>query len=105
MFIFKCLVKKVEKVTIHRFIFTMDYRVNLLKNVHEKLPLPEPTGDTFLIRGDYEYWHYGCDGFNDKVLRFYFFYRIIISLVFVKILKILNFSHNFKYLHSRKICY
>lgn len=48
----------------------MDYSENLLKNVHEKLPLPELIGDTFLIRGDYEYWHYECDGFNDKVIFF-----------------------------------
>ncbi|XP_024946467.1 ufm1-specific protease 1 isoform X2 [Cephus cinctus] len=42
-----------------------DYSMSLLKNVHKDLPLPEP-GETFLVRGDYEYWHYGCDGFNDK---------------------------------------
>ncbi|XP_043464448.1 ufm1-specific protease 1 [Leptopilina heterotoma] len=44
----------------------MDYRESLLKNVHVNLPLPESTGETFLVRGDYEYWHYGCDGFDDK---------------------------------------
>ncbi|XP_012272891.1 ufm1-specific protease 1 [Orussus abietinus] len=38
---------------------------DLLKNVHENLPLPE-TGKTFLVGGSCEYWHYGCDNFNDK---------------------------------------
>ncbi|KZC13453.1 PREDICTED: ufm1-specific protease 1 [Dufourea novaeangliae] len=42
-----------------------DYTSSLLKNVHRELLPPEP-GQSFLIRGDYEYWHYGCDGFNDK---------------------------------------
>ncbi|XP_076238695.1 UFM1 specific peptidase 1 [Calliopsis andreniformis] len=42
-----------------------DYTGNLLKNVHENIPPPEP-GESWLVRGDYEYWHYGCDGFNDK---------------------------------------
>lgn len=44
------------------------YSNNLLKNVHENLPLPD-SGETFLVQGDYEYWHYGCDGFNDRVIN------------------------------------
>ncbi|XP_076621650.1 UFM1 specific peptidase 1 [Colletes latitarsis] len=43
----------------------VDYTSSLLKNVHRDILPPEP-GQSFLIRGDYEYWHYGCDGFNDK---------------------------------------
>ena len=43
-----------------------DYSTSLLRNVHLGLPHPGP-GETCLIKGDYEYWHYGCDGFNDKV--------------------------------------
>ncbi|XP_076659311.1 UFM1 specific peptidase 1 isoform X1 [Halictus rubicundus] len=43
----------------------VDYTNNLLENVHRDILPPEP-GRSFLIRGDYEYWHYGCDGFNDK---------------------------------------
>ncbi|XP_076682867.1 UFM1 specific peptidase 1 isoform X2 [Andrena cerasifolii] len=44
---------------------TVDYTRDLLRNVHRGILPPEP-GESFLIRGDYEYWHYGCDGFNDK---------------------------------------
>ncbi|KAL6263786.1 hypothetical protein P5V15_003869 [Pogonomyrmex californicus] len=44
---------------------TVNYSHNLLKNVHENLALPD-NGETFLVQGDYEYWHYGCDGFNDR---------------------------------------
>ncbi|XP_053972680.1 ufm1-specific protease 1 [Hylaeus anthracinus] len=44
---------------------TVDYTRNLLKTVHRDILPPEP-GQSFLIQGDYEYWHYGCDGFNDK---------------------------------------
>lgn len=43
----------------------VNYSNNLLKNVHESLAAPE-SGKTFLIQGDYDYWHYGCDGFNDR---------------------------------------
>nr|KAF7430109.1 hypothetical protein H0235_006507 [Vespula pensylvanica] len=37
----------------------------LLTNIHETLPTFD-TGETTIIRGIYEYWHYGCDGFNDR---------------------------------------
>ncbi|KAG7199557.1 hypothetical protein KM043_014168 [Ampulex compressa] len=43
----------------------IDYTTNLLKNIHEGVPVPD-AGETRLVQGDYEYWHYGCDGFNDK---------------------------------------
>ncbi|XP_043285214.1 ufm1-specific protease 1 [Venturia canescens] len=42
-----------------------DYSMRLLRNVHVGLPSPEP-GETVLVRGDYEYWHYNCDGFKDQ---------------------------------------
>ncbi|XP_029041423.2 ufm1-specific protease 1 isoform X2 [Osmia bicornis bicornis] len=42
-----------------------DYSSELLKNIHRDISPPE-VGTSFLVRGDYEYWHYGCDGFNDK---------------------------------------
>ncbi|KYQ51702.1 Ufm1-specific protease 1 [Trachymyrmex zeteki] len=44
---------------------TVNYSSNLLKNVHENLASPD-SGETFLVQGDYDYWHYGCDGFNDR---------------------------------------
>ncbi|XP_012258775.2 ufm1-specific protease 1 isoform X2 [Athalia rosae] len=37
----------------------------LIQNVHLGLPKPE-NGDTFLVKGDYEYWHYSCDGVIDE---------------------------------------
>ncbi|KAK2587899.1 hypothetical protein KPH14_003995 [Odynerus spinipes] len=43
----------------------VDYTNSLLRNVHESLPTCD-TGETVTIRGNYEYWHYGCDGFNDR---------------------------------------
>ncbi|XP_047348617.1 probable Ufm1-specific protease 1 [Vespa velutina] len=43
----------------------VDYSTNLLKNIHESLPT-FGTGKSTIIRGIYEYWHYGCDGFNDR---------------------------------------
>ena len=40
---------------------------NLLSNVHLEVPLPK--GEVVLselVSGDYEYWHYGCDGVDDR---------------------------------------
>ncbi|XP_067880150.1 inactive Ufm1-specific protease 1 isoform X1 [Heterodontus francisci] len=42
--------------------------MELVKNIHSGLPLPEPESDIHrqsLIRGDYLYYHYGCDGTDD----------------------------------------
>lgn len=44
---------------------TVNYSSDLLRNVHQNVLLPE-IGQSFLVKGDYEYWHYCCDGFNDK---------------------------------------
>ncbi|XP_069688479.1 ufm1-specific protease 1 [Periplaneta americana] len=44
----------------------MDYRENLLRNVHENIKPPTDIGTTSLIKGSYQYYHYGCDGFIDK---------------------------------------
>ncbi|XP_053665404.1 probable Ufm1-specific protease 1 [Anopheles marshallii] len=38
---------------------------SLLLNVHSNLEPPKPDGNTFLMRGNYHYYHYGCDGFQD----------------------------------------
>lgn len=40
---------------------------DLLLNIHEGLPSPTNNGQTVLIRGYYQYYHYACDGFNDMV--------------------------------------
>ncbi|XP_051900448.1 inactive Ufm1-specific protease 1 isoform X3 [Pristis pectinata] len=42
--------------------------MELVKNIHSGLPLPESESDAHrlsLIRGDYLYYHYGCDGTDD----------------------------------------
>ena len=45
-----------------------NYSTNLLQTVHESVPLPK-TGEVFYCKGEYEYWHYSCDGFNDQVSK------------------------------------
>jgi len=47
---------------------TLNYTNKLLKNVHRSLDPPN-NGETFFVKGDYEYWHYSCDGFDDKVIN------------------------------------
>ncbi|XP_055939674.1 ufm1-specific protease 1-like [Argiope bruennichi] len=43
----------------------MEYKKNLLENVHFGLKLPANESQSSLIRGNYLYYHYKCDGFND----------------------------------------
>ncbi|KAJ1080170.1 hypothetical protein NDU88_000390 [Pleurodeles waltl] len=41
--------------------------MELARNVHEGLPPPtSQIKDTTLVRGDYLYYHYGCDGVDDR---------------------------------------
>ncbi|XP_046604368.1 ufm1-specific protease 1 isoform X1 [Neodiprion virginianus] len=42
-----------------------DYSNHLLKNVHLGLSQPA-NGESFFVTSEYEYWHYGCDGVNDR---------------------------------------
>ncbi|KAG8226402.1 hypothetical protein J437_LFUL011940 [Ladona fulva] len=44
----------------------INYSDSLLKNVHDNLAPPTQSGKTYLISGDYLYYHYGCDGFDDR---------------------------------------
>ncbi|XP_071441070.1 ufm1-specific protease 1 [Hetaerina americana] len=44
----------------------INYSHCLLKSVHLGLPLPNAFGETLLVSGDYSYYHYGCDGFDDR---------------------------------------
>ncbi|XP_038060358.1 ufm1-specific protease 1-like [Patiria miniata] len=38
-----------------------------LLNIHTDLPLPEDAGDKVaMVTGDYLYYHYGCDGIDDR---------------------------------------
>lgn len=37
----------------------------LLLNIHSNLEPPKPDGSTYLMNGNYHYYHYGCDGFQD----------------------------------------
>lgn len=43
-----------------------DYVCSLLSNPHSGLPSPLEAGRTELVKGDYLYYHYGCDGFDDR---------------------------------------
>lgn len=42
--------------------------LKLLKNVHLNLPKPNDGEITLYetVQGNYEYWHYGCDGVDDR---------------------------------------
>jgi len=41
------------------------FRYKLLNNVHEDSG--QKINDTGVVRGNYEYFHYLCDGFDDRV--------------------------------------
>ncbi|XP_042885071.1 ufm1-specific protease 1-like [Penaeus japonicus] len=43
-----------------------DYRCDLLRNIHEGLGLPEGVMESAFVAGDYLFYHYGCDGFDDR---------------------------------------
>lgn len=48
-----------------------DTETGLLTNIHEGIPGSSMNIDKIhLVNGNYEYYHYLCDGFNDTV-RFY----------------------------------
>ena len=39
-----------------------------LINIHTGLPLPEDgEGQVAMVTGEYQYYHYGCDGVDDRV--------------------------------------
>ncbi|MBN3273236.1 UFSP1 protease, partial [Polyodon spathula] len=47
----------------------MHHNSGLLRNAHQGLPPPEPESSIWrrsLIRGDCLYYHYGCDGLDDR---------------------------------------
>lgn len=74
---------------------TVNYSSNLLKNVHENLASPD-SGETFLVQGDYDYWHYGCDGFNDRVIIINWDIIIAIKTFFY----VLNHQNKYIYIYS-----
>ncbi|XP_071542301.1 ufm1-specific protease 1-like [Panulirus ornatus] len=43
-----------------------NYVCDLLTNVHRGLQLPADVSEVELVFGDYLYYHYGCDGFDDR---------------------------------------
>lgn len=43
-----------------------DYVCDLLPNIHGGLQLPADVSEVYLVVGDYLYYHYGCDGFDDR---------------------------------------
>lgn len=42
----------------------------LTNNVHEGAGLSENKKNLYLVSGSYEYYHYLCDGFDDRVNLF-----------------------------------
>jgi hypothetical protein len=45
-----------------------------LKNVH--LPLIQQTETELCVAGDYEYYHYNCDGFKDAVSSSCYYFSV-----------------------------
>lgn len=45
--------------------------LDLLQNVHLGLEDPLEFGQTYLVKGTYRYYHYGCDKVNDQVVQSY----------------------------------
>ena len=45
----------------------IDYTSHLLSNVHEGYCLPDGVTDVQIVAGNSLYYHYGCDGFDDRV--------------------------------------
>ncbi|XP_069182025.1 ufm1-specific protease 1 isoform X2 [Procambarus clarkii] len=43
-----------------------DYICDLLPNIHRGLQLPPEVSEAYHVVGDYLYYHYGCDGFDDR---------------------------------------
>ena len=43
---------------------------SLTRNIAHGLPIPENADPTTVLtcKGDYDYYHYGCDGFDDRVI-------------------------------------
>ena len=39
----------------------------MLSNVHESLSELAGTVEKIVVRGDYQYWHYLCDGTDDRL--------------------------------------
>lgn len=54
----------------HSRVGNIDANVNmsgLLTNIHETAGTVKESGRTYLVCGNYEYYHYFCDGFDDRV--------------------------------------
>lgn len=52
---------------------TLKMSTGLLTDVHDGLQIDSFSKNCYLVRGSYEYYHYLCDGFNDRV-RLYLLY-------------------------------
>lgn len=51
---------------LSRDMAPVDYSDRLLSNVHEGLKNVTDSGTITYVKGTYDYYHYGCDGFADK---------------------------------------
>merc|ERR1739838_941472 len=58
------------QIDITSILFIMgggrDYICDLLPNVHKDLAMPTSLVEVALVAGDYVYYHYGADGFDDR---------------------------------------
>ena len=41
--------------------------VDRVVNIHDGLPQPPHIIKSAIVKGTYGYWHYGCDGVDDRV--------------------------------------
>lgn len=44
-----------------------NYNYELYKNIHLNIDDPTAHGKSYLVKGDYQYFHYFCDGYDDVV--------------------------------------
>lgn len=58
----------------------------MLSNAHKNLEPPIKNGISYLINGQYQYYHYKCDGYSDTV----FIYKIYLTVCLIN--RQLNFS-------------
>jgi len=54
--------------------FEVSLKMALLSNIHYGLEPPPLATELNLVKGNYVYYHYKCDGFNDVVFLFFAHY-------------------------------
>lgn len=108
------LVKFLERVSNLREneeYFELKYLMNcphILSNIHEFVALPPGCKDVGIVKGNYEYYHYGVDGVNDKVrttshTAYIFLHCLILDHVFFQ--RILFVCLMVPHFHSKDVEY